>query len=215
MKLLTFVRKPLPYEYRNFLIGIIGINVIVQVLQYAMPSLIIYLGMNPLEILRGRIWQFFTYMFVHDRGNLGHLLFNMLALFFFGRQIERELGSWEFLLFYLSTGVISGLISFFIYLFSGQILSLLVGASGAVFGVVLLFATMHPETRIYVFFMIPMSAGLFIVFHVGYELFMELTNRGSRVSHITHLAGFAWAYAFIYIRYRIDPLKRMFPRIFS
>ncbi len=210
----SWLQRPLPYEYKNVLFIIIGINVVMQIIQYAVPNIVYnYLALSPGGIFRGRIWQFVTYMFVHST-NISHLLFNMLALYFFGRQLERELGSWEFLLFYLSTGAVSGFLSFLLFLLTGSNV-LLIGASGAVFGILLLFATFHPDARILIFFVFPVSAGIMILIYVAYELLMQFSNRNSNVSHITHLAGIAWAYLFIYVRYRMNPIKRLFPRYFS
>jgi membrane associated rhomboid family serine protease len=79
------------------------------------PYLKYLLAMTPLLVLRGCVWQFVTYMFAH--GGLNHILFNMLALFVFGTRTERYMGSREFLVYYMVTGVLVGFFSFVVFLF--------------------------------------------------------------------------------------------------
>jgi membrane associated rhomboid family serine protease len=146
---LTTLRSPFRYSYFNASLVLIGINVLVYALGTMFRELPLYLGMMPIAMVRlGWIWQPFTYMFVH--GSLQHLLFNMLGLFFFGSYVERELGSKEFLLYYLLTGTLAGIFSFGAYAVTGAWGVRLVGASGAVYAVLLAFAVINPRARIYI-----------------------------------------------------------------
>jgi membrane associated rhomboid family serine protease len=102
---LKTLRRPFRYTFHNCAFLLICVNVAVYSLLYFAPNLTPVLALNPRYFIRGRMyWQVVTYMFVH-RG-LSHLLFNMIGLFFFGLSVERSIGSREFLLFYLLSGVL-------------------------------------------------------------------------------------------------------------
>ena len=109
-----FFRKPFKYTFFNATLYLILINFAVFLLTNIMPRLNPLIGLNTAYFLRYRLyWQIFTYMFVHN--DLSHILFNMLALAFFGMPFEKTVGSKEFLLFYLISGIMSGFISFLVY----------------------------------------------------------------------------------------------------
>ena len=97
----------------------------------------------------GWVWQFFTYLFLH--GGIFHLFFNMYALLLFGRPLEERWGGKEFLAFYLATGIGAGIVTFFWHLFSNPFIPT-IGASGAIFGLVLAFGLEFPETVLLLFF---------------------------------------------------------------
>jgi membrane associated rhomboid family serine protease len=167
--------------------------------------------MNPILVTQnGFIWQVFTYMFAH--ANFTHLLFNMLGLFFFGTQLERTLGSWEFLLFYLLTGLLAGLFSLVVYLLSGATSVFLLGASGAVYAILLAFAVYYPDARIFLFGIFPIRSPVLVMGYTAIELFSQLSNRGGNVAHLTHLAGFGFAYLYLLIRLNRNPYKIWFGR---
>jgi membrane associated rhomboid family serine protease len=149
-------------------------------------------------------WQLITYMFVH--ANFSHILFNMLGLFFFGVQVERRMGSSEFLLFYLLTGFMAGLFSLLVFYLTGSVIILL-GASGAVFAVLLAFATFFPDANIYIFGLIPVRAPLLVTGYAVIELVSQFLSVRSGVAHLTHLAGFGFAFLYFLIRFEINPIK--------
>lgn len=201
-------RQPLPYREGNVTFVLIGINMAVFFLTTMNHNLATLLAMNPiLTVARGFWWQPFTYMFAHS--GMRHLLFNMMGLFFFGTQVERELGSYEFLLFYLLTGVLAGFFSLAMYWFTGTYMVFLLGASGAVFAVLLAFATFYPNAQIFIFGLIPVRASMLVVGYTLIELFSH-SRGGSNVAHMTHLAGFGLAYLYFVIRLRISPWQRFF-----
>lgn len=200
------IRKRFIYTYSNVTLTLILINAGVFLLTYVNRNLLVYLSLIPAMVIRqGYVWQFFTYMFAH--ANFSHILFNMLGLFFFGTQVERRMGSKEFLLFYLVTGFLAGLFSFFFYMISGNYGVFLLGASGAVFAVLLAFASFYPQARIFVFGIIPMRAPVLVLVYTAIELFSQVTSVRSNVAHFTHLAGFVFAFAYLYIRLRINPIE--------
>ena len=197
----------MPFKYYNATLVLIGINVVVFFFSYYIaPNVYNYLAMNPYMVTRENWWwQVFTYMFAH--ANLSHVLLNMLGLFFFGIQLERRLGSNEFLLFYLLTGTLAGLFSLLVYVLTGAYQAWLLGASGAVFAVLLAYATYYPTSTILVFGIIPVKAPVLIMVYAAIEIFgMFRRNRGN-VAHLTHLAGFGFAYLYLLIRLRINPVR--------
>jgi membrane associated rhomboid family serine protease len=172
-----------------------------------MPDLLNMLALNVVYIVRYKwLWQFVTYMFVHDPRSMSHLLFNMLGLFFFGLNVERSIGSREFLLFYLLTGILSGVISFAVYYFTGGYYIFLMGASGAIYALLLAYAVIFPRSRIFIWGILPVPAPLLVLIYAGIALFIQFTGRGAGVAHLTHLAGFAVAWLYIRIRMGISPI---------
>lgn len=202
-------RRPLPYHDGNITYILIGINLLVFFLANINGQFLTYLAMNPaLTVVEGYVWQPVTYMFAHS--GISHLVFNMLGLFFFGTQVEQQLGSWEFLLFYLLTGVAAGLFSLGVYWITGSYYVFLLGASGAVFAVLLAFATFFPNAQIYIFGIIPVRAAVLVIGYTVIELFSQMSGRGGNIAHLTHLAGFGFAYLYFVVRVGINPYRRFF-----
>ncbi|MDA3957172.1 rhomboid family intramembrane serine protease [Oceanispirochaeta sp.] len=199
------IRKPFPHTFRNFSLILIGINVSVFFLTVMFPNLKMYLALNPVLFVRDHFyWTPLTYMFTHS--GMNHILFNMLGLFFFGPQVEERMGSWEFLTYYLGTGLLSGLASLVIYIFTGSTNVFLMGASGAIFALLLAFAVFFPHSKIYLFGIIPMRTTLMVSLYAGIEVFSLFFARGN-VAHMTHLAGLLFGYLYIMIRLGLDPVK--------
>ncbi|MDC7232026.1 MAG: rhomboid family intramembrane serine protease [Spirochaetales bacterium] len=200
------IRKPFPYTFRNLSLILIGINITVYFLTMMAPRLTAYLAMNPVLFLRERFyWTPLTYMFVH--GSMNHILFNMLGLFFFGPQLEERMGSWEFLTYYLGTGVAAGLLSLGFYLTTGSTNVFLMGASGALFAVLLAFAVYFPFSRIYLFGIIPMQTTVMVTLYAGIEIVSLLFGGRGNVAHSTHLLGLLIGYLYFMIRLGTDPVK--------
>jgi membrane associated rhomboid family serine protease len=191
---------------------LIGLNVLVYLAELFLRNMPVITGLSmiPLAVLRyGWIWQFVTYMFVHNPRSMTHLLFNMLALFIFGRQVERYMGSLEFLLYYLLTGILAGVFSFFVYLFSGNVLVTLMGASGAIFAVQLAFAAFFPDSIIYLWGLLPLRAPIMVLGFTALEVFLMFTGLGGNVAHATHLAGFGFGWLYFLVRFGINPWRAM------
>jgi membrane associated rhomboid family serine protease len=200
------IQRPFQYRQYNAAFILIGINIAIFLLTNVTPRALNYLAMNPVLVVRGNYWwQVFTYMFVH--AGFSHILFNMLALFFFGTQLERTMGSTEFLVYYLSSGVVAGLFSLLVYWLSGSYQVFLLGASGAVFAVLLAFASFYPDARIFIFGILPVKAYILVIAYTAIELFSQITARGSNVAHLTHLAGFGAGFVYLVVRLRINPIQ--------
>jgi membrane associated rhomboid family serine protease len=207
----SLIRRPFRYDNRNLSIWLIAINVLVFALEYLIPYTYPFLAMTPSLVLSGAFWQPFTYMFVHDPQSFTHILWNMLGLLFFGTAVERELGSKEFLLYYLLTGLLAGLFSLAAFLAMGTDIRLL-GASGAVFAVQLAFATLQPNAQIYIWGILPLRAPILVLGFTGIELFSQVFGSRSGVAHLTHLAGFAFGWIYFLARFGVNPWRRFFPR---
>lgn len=189
--------------YKNFTLVIVVINAILYlVTEFINPRATIYLAMIPSLVLRGWLWQFVTYMFVHS--GFSHILFNMLSLYIFGSMVEKRIGSKEFLLFYLLTGTLSGVVSFVSYVLAGTNV-ILVGASGAIYGVLLMFAVFFPYSVIYVFGILPVRAPILVIVYALIELYSQVFGRGGNIAHLAHLSGLVIAYLYCRIRMRINP----------
>ena len=205
MDKLPVFQRPFRYTYYNAAFILIGINVAVHLFVSVAPGIINRLALIPaLVIVENWIWTPFTYMFVH--GGMWHLLFNMLGLFFFGVQLERRIGSHEFLLFYLLSGTLAGLLSFVVYVLTGTYNIALIGASGAVFAVLLAFATYFPGATILLFGIIPIRAPILVIGYAGLEVFNMVGRTRGNVAHMTHLLGFGVAFLYLLIRLRINPI---------
>lgn len=210
METTSILRKPFRYAYFSATLYLIAANVLFFALSYAIPNLKAYMALNPAAVLSGFLWQPLTYMFAH--ADLTHLLVNMLGLFFFGTQVERAMGSREFLLFYFLTGFLAGVASFAIFVAMGTWNIMLLGASGAIFAVLLAFAIVDPDAMIYLYGIIPLKAPVMVLGYAGIEIASQLFSFRSSVAHLTHLAGFLWAWLYFLIRFGINPAKRLFKR---
>jgi len=201
----TILNKKFRYTYTNVTLKLIIINVAVFLLTMLVPRSYGYLAMVPVYIVyRHWYWQVLTYMFVH--GGFTHLLFNMLGLFIFGTPVERRIGSKEFLLFYLLTGVLSGVFSLISYVLAGTNV-VLVGASGAIYAILLAFAVLYPTARVFIFGILPVRAPVLVIGYTVLEIFNQITGSSQGVAHLTHLAGFAFAYLYFLFRLRINPIQ--------
>jgi membrane associated rhomboid family serine protease len=192
----------------NATLWIIAANIFVFALTYLLPELKFSLALIPGAVLQGYVWQIFSYMFVH--ANPSHLLLNMLGLFFFGARVEKEIGSREFLLYYFLTGFLAGLFSLAVYLATGTYNVALIGASGAVFAVELAYATIYPESEIYIWAILPVRAPILVLGFTAIELFSQILGVNGSVAHLAHLAGFGFGWIYFLVRFDINPARRFF-----
>ncbi len=148
----------------------------------SMPALVAALAFVPALALQ-RPWTLITYMFLH--GGFWHLGFNMIALFFFGPRLEQRLGSRQFLVLYFASGVVGALLSL---VFSPW--AAVIGASGAVFGVLLGFARYWPRDQILIWGIFPVEARWMVAGLTVLALFGGFSGGGGGVAHFAHLGGF-------------------------
>ncbi len=163
-------------------------NIAVYLLQGMVPGLGDALAFIPGTVLT-RPWTLVTYMFLH--GNLSHIAFNMLALFFFGQRIEQRMGSRDFLTLYFASGVTGALLSM---LFSG---AWIIGASGGMFGVMLAFAWFWPDERIFIWGVLPVPARILVIGTTALALFGGFGGSRDGVAHFAHLGGYVGAFLYL------------------
>lgn len=228
----------IPLVTKNLII----INVLCWVASLTLPKigvdLVQWLGLHFPGTSNFYVFQFVTYMFMHDTHSIQHIFFNMFAVFMFGRVLENVWGAKRFLLFYFVTGVGAGIIQELVCLFRVMPLlqelspeaidlirnegaavlnqgmnytdalmgelnllmnSVTVGASGAVFGILLAFGVLFPNAPLYVMFIpIPIKAKYFVIGYGLLELFLGISG-GDNVAHFAHLGGML--FGFFMIRY--------------
>lgn len=201
----TILNRKFHYSYWNVTSIFIAINFIMFCLTgFLFPSLKYIFSLVPSYILyRHYYWQFLTYMFTH--ATVSHFIFNMLSLYIFGTAVERRVGSREFLLYYLLTGVLSGVASYAMF-YVANTNTVLLGASGAIYALLMLFSVLYPKSVIYVFGLIPVQAPMLIILYFIIELISGLSAHDG-VAHMTHLSGLVFGLLYIIIRMRMNPLR--------
>jgi membrane associated rhomboid family serine protease len=188
-----------------------------------------WLGMQPAAVVaKGQLWRPVTYMFLHSRLSFFHILFNMLALWMFGVELERLWGSREFLKFYFVCGICAALttvvLSFVpIAAFASLYTTLTIGASGAIFGVLLAYALYFPHRPILMFMLFPVPAKYFVMIMGAISLLSSFSGSDG-LAHTTHLGGLAAGYIYLkkprinlkaeiqyrFLKWRINRMRRKF-----
>ncbi len=200
--------RVLPLVVKNLLI----INILMFVAAFTFERFNIdltdILGLHFFKASDFRFYQLFTYMFMH--ANFGHLFFNMFALWMFGNTLENIWGSKRFLLFYMVCGIGAGIcqevVQYIQYAttlsnyatvnLGNQVVPMstylnmmnTVGASGAIYGLLLAFGMMFPDSRIYLYFLFPIKAKWFVIGYAALELIMGIGG-ADNVAHFAHLGG--------------------------
>jgi membrane associated rhomboid family serine protease len=175
-------------------------NVAMFIVSVASPAFADALAFVPAFILL-RPWTLVTYMFLH--GGLWHILFNMLGLWFFGPRLEEELGGNRFLVLYFVSGLMG---AFFSFLFAFH--SPIIGASAAVYGVLLGFARFWPREKLLVWGIVPVEARWMVVIMTALSLWGGLGGPGEGIAHFAHLGGFVGGYAYLVLLERTSRAAR-------
>ena len=162
--------------------------------------MVVYLGLLPGLVWHAfYLWQLFTYIFLH--GDIPHILFNLLALWMFGGELENLWGSRRFLFYFFFCGIGAGMITVFCTMILTPQYQLVpvIGASGAIYGILLAFGWLFPNRPIYIYFLIPVPAKYFVVIFGFLEFIYFSRGGGGGISHITHLGGLL--FGFVYMAY--------------
>jgi len=173
-------------------------------------------------VFRFRLWQPLTYLFLHV--DFLHVFFNMFGLWMFGAQIERDWGSRRFLRYYLLTGVGAGVLNVAVSLLWGGPAATVptIGASGAIYGLLLAFGLLYPHQPVFILFLFPVPARISVLIYGTLTFLSALQGPGSGVSHVSHLGGMllglvylrgGWLYYRIRYRYanwRMKQARRKF-----
>jgi membrane associated rhomboid family serine protease len=180
--------------------ALIGANVLVFLAMAFSRSLVEQLGLTPaLFLTELRVWQPATYMFLH--AGLFHILFNMLALWMFGTELERIWGTRGFLKFYFVTGIGAGLLTVMFSLlpfdFARSVYgSTIIGASGSIYGLLLAYALYFPDRPIYMYFVFAIPAKYFVMILGAIAFYSSLGTTGG-VANATHLGGLIIGYVYL------------------
>lgn len=156
---------------------------------------------------RFAVWQPLTAMFMH--GNPSHLFFNMYALYIFGKPLEQRWGTARFVSFYMTVGILANVAGGLIFIITGKPLSL-IGASGAIYGVLLGYGSIYPNTRLLLFFFIPIRVKWCVLLYAVIELLSEIFSAADGVAHSVHLFGFLFAFLYIMIFMHRNAIRDMF-----
>ncbi|HAK54312.1 MAG: rhomboid family intramembrane serine protease [Vicinamibacterales bacterium] len=207
---------------------IIWANVGVFVMQRLAPGLVIFFGLTPAAVFeRFWLWQPVTYLFLH--GGFSHILFNMLALWMFGVELERLWGTEAFIKYYFVTGLGAAATVLIWALLpmpgADQMYAIpTIGASGAIYGVLLAFALYYPDRPIYMYFLFPVPAKYFVMIIGAFVFMSSVSGAGGGVSHSAHLGGLVAGYLYLkggtggligelkyqYIKWKMNRLRRRF-----
>jgi membrane associated rhomboid family serine protease len=207
--------------------ALIGANVVAFVAQFLFrPTFTDWLGLQPSAVIHSfSVWQLATYMFLH--GGVFHIVFNMLALWMFGAELERTWGTRYFLKFYFVTGIGAGVLTVLFSLlpfeFARQLQQVhVIGASGAIYGLLLAYAIYFPERPILlIVFWVP--ARLCVTILGAIAVFASLSEAGG-VANATHLGGLLVGYLYLkgggsdplsemkyrYLKWKINRLRKKF-----
>jgi membrane associated rhomboid family serine protease len=205
--------------------ALVGANVAVFLLDWVLTNTGVlnlqwYFGLNPASVVRDlKVWQLGTYMFLH--GDVFHILFNMLGLWMFGTELERIWGTRYFLKFYFTTGIGAAVLTVLASFVSPVLwVSYVVGASGAIFGLLLAYAMYFPERPILIIiFPVPAKYAVMIIGAIAL-----LSGNGTGVANATHLGGLVVGYAMLkggrihplseakywYLRWKMNRVRKKF-----
>jgi membrane associated rhomboid family serine protease len=202
-------------------------NALLFVVTFFVRDLLVMFGLQPEAVIEHyAVWQLVTYMFLH--GGISHILFNMLTLWMMGTELERRWGTPFFTKFYFVCGIGAGLTQILMgvlpFDFANHFYLLsTIGASGAIFGVLLAYALYFPTRPILMFFLFPVPAKYFVMILGAIQLLLA-SDGGSNVAYTAHLGGIATGYLYLkglrfnlfseiqyrYLKWRINRTRRKF-----
>jgi len=161
--------------------------------QIASSQIILLFGLVPkLVVSELYVWQLFTYQFLH--GGFFHILFNMFALWMFGCELERRWGSDFFMKYYFLCAIWAGISS---TIFTSSSTTPIIGASGAVYGILLAYGLYFPERKILIYFLFPVKMKHFLIFIGALEFFSAMSATNSGIAHLAHLGGMVFGYIYL------------------
>lgn len=196
---------------------IVYITIAIQAVVFLLPSIgdyfLAYGGLLPEAVFRGQIWRVISYAFLHDPRSFFHIAFNMLGLWMFGKEIEYMWGNRKFFEFYFFTALFAGLFSLLIVLFDPHNINI-IGASGALMALLVVYAYYFPERQLLFFFIFPMKVKTAVIVYAVISV-LGTSNSVGGVSHITHLGGLIAGFVWIAIGDRFDLIVRNISAFFQ
>ncbi len=210
--------------------ALIIVNVAAFLVSRLFEAIIFVFGLMPAAVVEQlRVWQVVTYLFLH--GSLLHLLFNMLALWMFGTELERTWGTRFFLRYYFITGIGAALVTIaaglFPFDFAERVYySVTIGASGAILALLLAYGLLFPDRPIYFYAIFPIPAKYLVMIFAAIDLYSSVAEPGSRTAYIAHLGGLLVGFLYLkgrrlrvspmaevkyrYVKWRMNRLRRRF-----
>jgi membrane associated rhomboid family serine protease len=214
---------------------LIAINVTVFLIMWFMPEGLSravqeFLGLLPAAIFGSfHVWQPVTYLFLHDTQSFGHILFNMLALWMFGTELERLWGTKAFLRYYFATGIAAAITTILVSLLpfptpARMFYTVTIGASGAIYGLLLAYGLTFPNRLIYIYAIFAIPAKYFVMIMGAIALLSSMGGTGGGIAHITHLGGLVAGFVILrgrrlspanevryrYLRWKMDRARKKF-----
>jgi membrane associated rhomboid family serine protease len=207
---------------------IIWINVAAFVATVVFPDIVPYLGLSPESVIERRwLWQPVTYMFLHE--GIFHILFNMLVIWMLGVELERMWGTKFFVRYYAITGVGAALTTILVGLLPFSVTAptyyaVTIGASGALYGLLLAYAMYFPDRPILIFLLFPVPAKYVVIIFGAIEFLSATSGGGPKVAHAAHLGGLIFGYLYLkngrggltseikyrYLKWKMNRLRRKF-----
>ena len=210
---ISFGSGPLTPGVKYLLFTCVGVFLLQA---FAPRQILVFFGLIPVLVWKKYfVWQLVTYIFLH--GGLFHLIFNLFALWMFGGQLERQWGTKNFIKYFFVTGIGAGICSAVV---SPDQLNPVIGASGAIYGILLAYGLIFPNQMIYVWFLFSIRARYFVIIFGAIELYASVTGAGGGIAHVAHLGGMFFGYAYInyarifkrmytaYLQYKLRRLRR-------
>ncbi len=208
----------------RFFHTVVGWLIIVNVAVYLLEIILVraqpaafyagcdWLALRPADVFaRGWVWQLLTYAFLHDPANILHILFNMLFLYWFGREVETVWGARRFLAFYLTAAAFAALAFAAIHYFIWPLEKPCIGASGAIMAVVMVYGLWWPNRTILFMFLFPMRVWTFVLIVIGIEAVSLLQAGDNGVANLAHLAGLLYGYLVVRAGPRLRSSIARFP----
>lgn len=199
---------------------IIIANVAMYLLTLVSPAFVVdTLGLTPAVALgAGHIWQLATYLFIHSPGSVGHVLFNMLAVWMFGVELERRWGTPFFTKFYFVCGIGAGVCTILVALLPFDASARLyvtttIGASGAVYGLLMAWALLFPHRELLFMFLFPIKARVFVLIVGAVAFLSAVSGGGGPVASVAHLGGLIAGWIYLQGPRRVpDEIRRQIAR---
>lgn len=199
---------PLTPAVKALLIANGGVWLLQMVLGRAMSFPIeVILGLVPDRVVHGWLWQPFTYMFLHSPSGISHILLNMLILWMIGGELERHWRSRAFLRYYVVCGVGAGILVVLLALWFGGMTTVTIGASGAIYGLILAYGMLFGERTILFWMIFPMKARTFAILLFVIAFVSSFDVHGT-VSHIAHIGGMVVGYLYLKRAWRVGEFYR-------
>ena len=200
----SFFNNYFPSGVKWLLISNVGVFLLTSLFGRWLVNDLPLLDLAPVAVVKHfALWQLVTYLFLH--GSVSHLLFNMLALWMFGVPLERTWGTRRFLKYYFLCGIGAGLCDVALHAATGNWNTRTIGASGAIFGLLMAFGVLFPNQTVLMDFLFPIKAKYMVMIYGAVALYASFQSSNDGVSNIAHLGGMIFGY--IYLKGRVPHIS--------